>query len=60
VGDLTINSDDMMKEYNTMEEGAAQQTTIKMEDFTGMKKYSTSSYTSNTSHQNPHSLPFKY
>jgi hypothetical protein len=40
VGDLTMNADDMMKEYNTMEEteeDAAQQTTIKMEGCTGIK-----------------------
>jgi hypothetical protein len=34
-----------------------QQTPIKMDDCTGMKKYRTSSYTSKTSHQNPPSLP---
>ena len=52
-----MNADDMMKKYNTMEEDTAQQTPIKMEDCTGMKKYSTSSYTSKTRHQNPPALP---
>ena len=56
VGDLTMNADDMMKECDAVEEQEedAQWTTIKMEESTGRKKFTTSSY---TSHQNPPSLP---
>ena len=53
VGDLTMNADDMMKEYDAVEEDT-QWTTIKMEESTRRKKFTTSSY---TSHQNPPSLP---
>jgi hypothetical protein len=55
VGDLTMNADDMMKEYDAVEEEEedAKWTTIKMEESTGRTKFTTSS---NTSHQNPPSL----
>jgi hypothetical protein len=51
-----MNADDMMKEYDAVEkeEEDAQWTTIKMEEITGRKKFTTSS---NTSHQNSPSLP---
>jgi hypothetical protein len=56
VGDLTMNAYVMMKEYHAVEEEEedAQWTTIKMEKSTGRKIFTTSS---NTSHQNPTSLP---
>ena len=56
VGDLTINADYMMKEYDAVEEEEedAQCTMIKMEESTGRTKFTTSS---NASHQNPPSLP---
>ena len=52
VGDLTMNADDMMKEYDAVEEQEedAQWTTIKLGEKTMMKKFTTSS---DTSHQNP-------
>ena len=51
-----MNADDMMKEYDAVEEEEedAQWTTIKMEESTGRKKFTSSS---NTSHQNSPSLP---
>jgi hypothetical protein len=56
VRDLTMNADDMMKEYNAVEEeeDGAQWPTIKVEESTGRKKFTT---TSKKSHQNPPSLP---
>jgi hypothetical protein len=51
-----MNADDMMKEYDAVEEEEedAQCTMIKMEESTGRKKFTTSS---NASHQSPPSLP---